>query len=66
MSEANQHEDLYSISQLEKLLDRNRKTIWRWWKKSKLFPAPLLAHGRTIGWRKSEVDQWIRGEWTHG
>ncbi|MFV0447707.1 MAG: helix-turn-helix transcriptional regulator [Vibrio sp.] len=65
MSEANQHEELYSVPQLEQLLDRNRITIWRWWKKHKIFPSPLLVNGRAVGWRKSDVDLWIRGEWKH-
>jgi prophage regulatory protein len=48
---------------MSELVARDPKTIWRWWRKDKTFPVPLQVHGRTIGWRASDYQAWLNGEW---
>jgi prophage regulatory protein len=55
---------LFTLHDLEKRFSRNRKTIWRWWK-NKTFPSPIQINGRAIGWRKSVIYAFERGEWEH-
>lgn len=54
---------LISNDEMEKLVGRDRKTIWRWWSKEKSFPAPLQVNGRAIGFRSSDYQAWLNGEW---
>lgn len=49
--------------QMGKLLGRDPKTIWRWWRKDKTFPEPIQMNGRTIGWPTSLYQAWLNGEW---
>ncbi|MFA0081967.1 helix-turn-helix transcriptional regulator [Vibrio breoganii] len=52
------NETLLSYSDLNQLLNRNYRTIWAWVRDGK-FPQPVKMSGRTIGWKKSVVDQWL-------
>ena len=52
------NEKLVTYSELCILLNRNYKTIWAWCKKGE-FPQPVKVLGRTIGWKKTDVDLWL-------
>ncbi|MEZ9510759.1 helix-turn-helix transcriptional regulator [Vibrio breoganii] len=51
-------EQLITYSELCKTLNRNYKTIWAWVKQGK-FPDPVKIHGRTVGWKQSDIDAWF-------
>ncbi|TOC20861.1 helix-turn-helix transcriptional regulator [Vibrio parahaemolyticus] len=36
--------------------------MWRWWAKEKTFPKPILINGRCLGWRESELDNWMESQ----
>jgi len=46
------------ITDLEKLIGRNRLTLRRWWMDGK-FPAPIKLHGTTLAWHTQTVNDWI-------
>ena len=46
------------ITDLEKLLGRNRLTLRRWWTSGK-FPSPIKLHGTTLVWHTQTVNEWI-------
>lgn len=46
------------ITDLEKLLGRNRLTLRRWWTSGK-FPKPIKLNGTTLAWHVETVDNWI-------
>lgn len=50
---------LISLSQLAKMLNKSKITIWRWWAKDKTLPPPLQIKGRTIGWKQSTITEWL-------
>ncbi|MFS1488914.1 helix-turn-helix transcriptional regulator [Vibrio splendidus] len=52
-------EALISISEMTKLVNRNRQTLWSWWNTGK-FPSPILQNGKTLGWRESDYIEWLR------
>ncbi len=51
-------EALIPISDMTKLVNRNRQTLWAWWNSGK-FPAPIVQNGKTIGWRESDYINWL-------
>jgi prophage regulatory protein len=57
------NEPLITIPEMSKLTGKNSRTIWRWWRKDKTFPAPLQINGRAIGFRSSDYQAWLNGEW---
>ncbi|MEZ8127959.1 helix-turn-helix transcriptional regulator [Enterovibrio norvegicus] len=57
------HEVIILPDEMESIVGRNRKTIWRWWRKEKSFPAPIQINGRAIGWREADYQAWLNGEW---
>ncbi|MBA2648048.1 MAG: AlpA family phage regulatory protein [Legionella sp.] len=46
------------ITDLEKLLGRNRLTLRRWWMSGK-FPTPIKLNGTTLAWHRETIHQWI-------
>ena len=48
---------IYFISDVEKIIGRNRQTIKRWWKKG-FFPKPISI-GNHFGWDESVVQRWV-------
>jgi prophage regulatory protein len=57
------HEAIISNGKMEELLGKDRRTIWRWWRKDKTFPEPIQINGRAIGFRSSDYQAWLNGEW---
>lgn len=49
---------LLTIKQVCKLVNRDRRTIWRWVKDG-LFIAPVKMQGRTVGFREKDLIEWI-------
>jgi prophage regulatory protein len=44
--------------EVEALVGANRGTIWRWVKTGQ-FPRPLQLGPRAVGWRHSDILEWI-------
>ncbi len=46
------------VTDLEKLLGRNRLTLRRWWTSGK-FPEPVKLNGTTLVWHQDTITNWI-------
>lgn len=54
---------IVSLQEMSVLVGRSSKTIWRWYRKEKVFPTPIEINGRAIGWRETDYQAWLNGEW---
>lgn len=46
------------ITDLEKIVGRNRLTLRRWWMDGK-FPVPVKLNGTTLAWDTETIHNWI-------
>lgn len=46
------------ITDLEKIIWRNRLTLRRWWMDGK-FPTPVKLNGTTLAWHTETINDWI-------
>ncbi|STX28458.1 prophage regulatory protein-like protein [Legionella beliardensis] len=46
------------ITDVEKMIGRNRLTLRRWWMEGK-FPRPVKLNGRTLAWHTETINSWI-------
>lgn len=46
-------------TELLALIGVSRMTLWRWLKAG-TFPQPIKLGTRAVGWRKAEVEEWVR------
>lgn len=46
------------ITDLEKIIGRNRLTLRRWWSEGK-FPEPVKLNGTTLVWHVESINEWI-------
>lgn len=46
------------ITDLEKIIGRNRLTLRRWWTAGK-FPVPIKLNGNTLVWHMETINYWI-------
>ncbi|OGV36464.1 MAG: hypothetical protein A3E88_01790 [Legionellales bacterium RIFCSPHIGHO2_12_FULL_35_11] len=51
-------QQIFFITDLEKILGRNRLIIRRWWLEDK-FPKPVKLNGTTLAWRARTIHEWI-------
>ncbi|MCX7120095.1 MAG: AlpA family phage regulatory protein [Legionellales bacterium] len=51
-------QQLFFITDLEKIIGRNRLTIRRWWLGGK-FPKPIKLNGSTLMWHVETINEWI-------
>lgn len=58
ISDDNIPQQILFITDLERLIGRNRLTLRRWWTSGK-FPIPVKLNGTTLAWRKETINQWI-------
>ncbi len=64
-------DSILRVREIECLTGRHRTTIHRWVRDG-LFPAKLKTQALPVGWRRSEVELWLSGQWnpkrpmTHG
>lgn len=61
MQNANQKElsqQVLFITDLEKIIGRNRLTLRRWWLEGK-FPKPVKLNGSTLVWHADTINKWI-------
>jgi prophage regulatory protein len=56
MSKGNQ---IMSLAELAKLVNKSKVSVWRWWSKDKILPPPILLNGKCLGWRASVIEQWL-------
>ncbi|TKF31282.1 helix-turn-helix transcriptional regulator [Enterovibrio norvegicus] len=47
------------VKEISELLGLSKSTIWRM-RRDGLFPAPLKIGPRAVGWRESDVTDWIK------
>lgn len=52
-------QEIFFITDLEKMIGRNRLTLRRWWLEGK-FPKPVKLNGTTLAWHKQSIQDWIR------
>lgn len=55
--------NLLTISQVCKKVNRSRCTLWKWVKKG-TFPKPIKIGKRTLGWKEVDFDQWLEEQST--
>ncbi|MEJ6328609.1 AlpA family phage regulatory protein [Stenotrophomonas maltophilia] len=53
---------LISVKRVEQDCGFSKTTIYRLMKRGQ-FPKPAKRTGRSVRWRNSEVQQWVRNEW---
>ena len=61
MENINIHElsqQVFFITDLEKIIGRNRLTLRRWWTDGK-FPKPVKLNGTTLAWHSNDISDWI-------
>ena len=46
------------ITELEKIIGRNRLTLRRWWEAGK-FPKPVKLNGTTLAWHTETINDWV-------
>lgn len=51
-------QQIFFITDLEKITGRNRLTLRRWWIDGK-FPKPIKLNGTTLAWHIDTINQWI-------
>ncbi len=49
---------LLFISDVEKIIGRNRLTLRRWWTTGK-FPKPVKLNGAVLVWHINSIEGWI-------
>ncbi|MFT7413254.1 MAG: prophage regulatory protein [Paraglaciecola sp.] len=50
---------IISLAELANLMNKSKITIWRYWRKEKILPPPILLNGRCLGWKTSVIEQWL-------
>jgi prophage regulatory protein len=48
---------IISLAELANLMNKSKITIWRYWRKEKILPPPILLNGRCLGWKTSVIEQ---------
>ena len=51
-------QQIFFITDLEKIIGRNRLTLRRWWADGK-FPRPVKLNGTTLAWHSNVIHDWI-------
>ena len=51
-------QQIFFITDLEKITGRNRLTLRRWWIDGK-FPKPIKLNGTTLAWHIDTINMWI-------
>jgi len=52
------NQQILFITDLEKIIGRNRLTLRRWWADGK-FPKPVKLNGTTLAWHTTVINEWI-------
>ena len=52
-------QQVFFITDLEKIIGRNRLTLRRWWMTGK-FPKPVKLNGTTLAWHSLAIHEWIK------
>lgn len=53
---------IISLGDLACLLNKSKITIWRYWAKAKVLPAPILINGKCLGWKESTITEWLENQ----
>ena len=54
-------DQILAMRDVLKITGTHRCTIHRWMAQG-LFPPKVVRGGRTIGWRRSDIDHWLRSD----
>ncbi len=54
----NLSQQVFFITDLERIIGRNRLTLRRWWMEGK-FPKPIKLNGTTLAWHSDVIYAWI-------
>lgn len=54
----NVNKKILFVTDLEKMIGRNRLTLRRWWTSGK-FPPPVKLNGTTLAWHAETIAHWI-------
>lgn len=55
----NDEDRLLSVDEVAFMMNRSKKTLWRWWSIDQSFPKPIIVNGRALGWRKSTIERFF-------
>jgi prophage regulatory protein len=50
---------IMTLTELAVLINKSKVTIWRYWRKDKILPPPILLNGKCLGWKTSVIEQWL-------
>ena len=50
---------IYPPVVVQQLINKSAATLWRWEKSGKIIPS-IRKGGRCLGWRKSEIENWLK------
>ena len=53
-------DQILSTEDVEQITGRHRSTVFRWMSKGR-FPRKVVHEGFAVGWRRSDVERWLRG-----
>jgi predicted DNA-binding transcriptional regulator AlpA len=53
-------DQILSTRKVIEIVGHHRSTLHRWMKAG-LFPGKHALHGRTFGWRRSDIERWLAG-----
>ncbi len=45
----------FGYPELTQRYNRDRRTLWRWWAKDKILPAPTRINGIFLGWTEQQL-----------
>ena len=48
-----------TLKELAEMVGKSKVTVWRWWAKEKVLPAPVMINGRCIGWKPEVIEKWL-------
>ena len=54
-------DQIVAMRDVVRITGKHRCTIHRWML-SGIFPKKAIQHGRTIGWRRSDIERWLEGD----
>jgi prophage regulatory protein len=50
---------IMTLTELAVLINKSKVTVWRYWRKERILPPPILLNGKCLGWKTSVIEQWL-------
>ncbi len=51
---------LITLSELSRILNKSKTTVWRYYAKQGVLPKPKFVNGRVLGWEHETIAQWLK------